>query len=55
MGGGNRTVAGAEAQGVVSSVLQTCRQQVVSAFDDVRNTRCHGFAALCTPAPEVGR
>lgn len=25
--GGNRTESGAEAQGVVSSVLQTCKQQ----------------------------
>lgn len=49
--GGNRTEAGAEAQGVVSSVLQTCRQRVVSAFDYVRNTLCHGFDSLFTPAP----
>jgi transposase len=53
--GGNRTEAGAEAQGVVSSVLQTCRQQLVSAFDYVRNTLCHGFASLFTSAPEAGR
>ena len=53
--GGNRTEAGAEAQGILLSVLQTCRQQVVSAFDDVRNTLCHGFTALFTTAPEAGR
>jgi transposase len=53
--GGNRTEAGAEAQGILSSVLQTCRQRLVSAFDYVRNTLCHGFASLLTPAPEAGR
>ncbi len=52
---GNRTEAGAEAQVIVSSVLQTCRQQVVSAFDYVRDTHCHGFTSLFTPAPEAGR
>ena len=29
--------------------------QVVSAFDDVRNTLCHGFTSLFTTAPEAGR
>ena len=53
--GGNRTEAGAEAQGVLSSVLQTCRQQVVAGFEYVRDTLCHGFASLFKSAPEVGR
>jgi transposase len=53
--GGNRTEAGAAAQGVLSSVLQTCRQQVVSALDYVRDTLCHGFASLFTSAPITGR
>jgi transposase len=53
--GGNRTEAGAEAQGILMSVLQTCRQQVVSAVDYVRDTLCHGFASLFTPAAEAGR
>jgi transposase len=53
--GGNRTEAGAEAQGIVASVLRTCSQRVVSAFDYVRDTLCHGFASLFTLAPETGR
>ena len=53
--GGNRTEAGAEAQSILSSVRQTCRQQVVSAVDYVRNTLCHGFASLFTAAPQTGR
>jgi transposase len=53
--GGNRTAAGAAAQGVLTSVLQTCRQQVLSAVDYVRDTLCHGFASLFTPAPEALR
>lgn len=44
--GGNRTEAGAEAQGIVSSVLQTCKQQANSAFSYVRDTLCQGFASL---------
>jgi transposase len=51
--GGNRTEAGAEAQGVLSSVLRTCRQQVVSAFDYVRDTLCHGFASLFKQTPAL--
>lgn len=53
--GGNRTEAGAEAQGILSSVLQTCRQQVVSAVDYVRNTLCQGFVSLFTSATRTGR
>ena len=52
--GGNRTEAGA-AQGILSSVRQTCKQHVVSAVDDVRNTLCHGFASLFTSATQTGR
>jgi transposase len=56
--GGNRTEAGAEAQKVILSVLETCKQQLVSGFNYVRDTLCHGFASLFTrtptPAP-VGR
>jgi transposase len=36
--GGNRTEAGAEAQGIVTSVLQTCRQRALSAVDFVSQT-----------------
>jgi len=53
--GGNRTEAGAEAQGILSSVMQTCRQQLVSAFDYVRDTLCHGFTSLFSPAESTGR
>jgi transposase len=48
--GGNRTEAGAEAQGVILSVLQTCTQRLISAFDYVRDTLCQGFASLFTSA-----
>ena len=56
--GGNRTEAGAEAQGVILSVLETCKQQLVSGFSYVRDTLCHGFASLFTRTPTpvpVGR
>jgi transposase len=52
--GGNRTEAGAQAQGVILSVLRTCKQQVVSAFNYVRDTLCQGFASLFAPAPRLG-
>ncbi len=53
--GGNRTEAGAETQGVILSVLQTCKQQVASAFNYVRNTLCQGFASLFTPNPSLAQ
>jgi transposase len=53
--GGNRTESGAEAQKVILSVLETCKQQLRSGFQHVRDTLCHGFASLFTrtliPAP----
>ena len=56
--GGNRTASGAEAQKVILSVLETCKQQLLSGVNYVRDTLCHGFASLFTrtptPAP-VGR
>jgi transposase len=36
--GGNRTAAGAQAQGVLLSVLETCRRQARSAMDHVSQT-----------------
>jgi transposase len=36
--GGNRTAAGAHAQGVLSSVLETCRRQTRSALNYVSQT-----------------
>ena len=48
--GGNRTAAGAQAQGVLSSVLQTCRQQGKAALDFVSQTlRAFGNHFLPTP------
>ena len=49
--GGNRTESGAEAQKVILSVLETCKQQLVSGFNYVRDTLCHGFASLFTRTP----
>jgi transposase len=36
--GGNRTAAGAHAQGVLMSVLETCRRQALPAVDHVSRT-----------------
>jgi transposase len=36
--GGNRTTAGAQAQGVLLSVMETCRRQARSALDYVSQT-----------------
>jgi transposase len=48
--GGNRTWAGAYAQGVLLSVLETCRRQARSALAFVSRTlRCFGNPALPTP------
>jgi transposase len=40
--GGNRTAAGAAAQGVLMSVIETCRRQAQSALAFVSETLC-GF------------
>lgn len=53
--GGNRTPAGAATQGILSSVLQTCRQRLVSGFDYVRDTLCQGFTSLFTSTASSGR
>jgi transposase len=48
--GGNRTEAGARAQGVLMSVLETCRRQVRSALDFVSETlRAFGNRDLSRP------
>lgn len=48
--GGNRTESGAKAQGVLSSVLQTCKQQGQAALDFVSQTlRAFGNRLLPTP------
>ena len=48
--GGNRTESGAKAQGILSSVLQTCRKQAKAAVDFVSQTlRAFGNRLLPTP------
>jgi transposase len=48
--GGNRTGSGARAQGILSSVLQTCKQQAKAALDFVSQTlRAFGNRFLPTP------
>jgi transposase len=49
--GGNRTASGARAQGILSSVVQTCKQQGKKALDFVSQTlRAFGTRLLPTPA-----
>jgi transposase len=48
--GGNRTEAGAKAQGIVTSVLQTCKQQAQSAVDFVSAT-LRWFGNTLLPRP----
>ena len=48
--GGNRTVAGAQAQGVLTSVLQTCKQQALAAVDFVSQT-LRAFGNRLLPRP----
>ena len=44
--GGNRTEAGAEAQSVVSSVLQTCKNKAIDAFAYVSAACCGALGNL---------
>ena len=54
--GGNRTPAGAHAQGVLASVLETCRRQARSALDHVSQTlRAAGNLLLPRPKLLLGR
>ena len=54
--GGNRTEAGANAQGVLMSVFETCRRQTLSVVDHVSRTlRWFGNRLLPRPAPLAGR
>ena len=48
--GGNRTEAGAQAQGVLMSVLETCRRQAHSALDHVSRT-LRAFGNRLLPRP----
>jgi transposase len=49
--GGNRTEAGAEAQVVTSSVLQTCKNKAIDAFTFVSNAFC-GVLGNLFPSPK---
>jgi transposase len=44
--GGNRTTSGALTQQTIASVLRTCRQQGVDAFNIIEDV-------LCSPRPRV--
>jgi len=47
--GGNRTTTGAEAQAILSSVLQTCKNRAVNAFTFLHNAFCGVLGNLFTP------
>jgi transposase len=51
--GGNRTAAGAQAQAITMSVLQTCKQQAVDAFAYVSQTLCGLITSLFVPLQTV--
>ena len=42
---------GPRPQKAILSVLETCKQQLVSGFEYVSDTLCHGFASLFTQTP----
>jgi transposase len=46
--GGNRTEAGAKAQEITSSVLQTCKNKAVDAFTYISNACCNVLVNLLT-------
>lgn len=48
--GGNRTWIGARAQGVISSVIQTCRKQATAAVDFISQTLRSPAPSLVAPA-----
>jgi transposase len=47
--GGNRTAAGAQAQGITMSVLQTCKQQALDAFAYISRTLRGFVTSLFSP------
>jgi transposase len=47
--GGNRTTAGAQAQAITMSVLQTCKQRTIAAFDYISQSLRGLVASLFTP------
>lgn len=48
--GGNRTHAGAAAQGIITSVLETCKKQAVSAVDFISSS-LRAFGNILLPRP----
>jgi transposase len=54
--GGNRTAAGAQAQGILMSVIETCRRQTHSALNHISQTlRWTGNLFLPKPQLLLGR
>jgi transposase len=53
--GGNRTPAGAEAQAVTMSVLQTCHQRAIDALTYISRTLSGFVASMFTPQKAVAR
>jgi transposase len=53
--GGNRTAAGAEAQAITTSVLQTCKQQAKEALDYVSQTLRGFVTSLFTSIQDAAR
>jgi transposase len=54
--GGNRTAAGAKAQGILTSVIETCRRHTRSAVDHISETlRAFGTRLLTGPQLLLGR
>ncbi len=51
--GGNRTPAGARAQAITMSILQTCKQQAVDAFAYVSQTLSGLLTSLFVPLPAL--
>ena len=45
--GGNRTAAGAAAQGIVTSVLETCKKQALSGLDFISQSLAHSVTPCC--------
>jgi transposase len=57
--GGNRTAAGAQAQGVLMSVFETCRRQTrwptrSTGCGSIRPPRGAGLGPPCSPMPKAG-
>ncbi len=51
--GGNRTPAGAAAQEITTSVLQTCAQRTIDALAYIHGALCGVVSSLFTPPPQT--